>query len=90
VIFLKAPLTSRAVMRLVDPRQDVDQAWAGTGVVYFARLSARRAQSRMPRIASTPEYKLMTIRSWSTVTKLLSLLDSDEGGRASARPRRGS
>ncbi|HEX5613809.1 MAG TPA: DUF1697 domain-containing protein [Acidimicrobiia bacterium] len=76
VVFLKAPLTSRAAMRVVQLRDGVDQAWPGTGVVYFARLSARRVQSKMSKIVGTPEYRLMTIRSWSTTTKLLALADA--------------
>lgn len=74
VVFLKAPLTASRAMTVVDEREGVDRAWSGTGVVYFQRLSARRAQSRMSRIASTPEYQQMTIRSWSTTTKLLDLI----------------
>lgn len=73
-VFLKAPLTSKRVMEVVDPREGVDRAWPGNGVVYFQRLSAERTKSKMSRIASTPEYKLMTIRSWTTTTKLLELL----------------
>jgi uncharacterized protein (DUF1697 family) len=75
VIFLKAPLTSRQAMRVVAQREGVDQARPGTGVLYFARLSERRTESRMSRIVGTPEYQQMTIRSWSTTTKLLGLLD---------------
>lgn len=41
-------------MQLVKPRDGVDRAWPGTGVVYFAQVSERRAQSRMSRIAATP------------------------------------
>jgi uncharacterized protein (DUF1697 family) len=79
-IFLKAPLTSRQAMRVVEVRDGVDQAWPGTGVLYFARLSARRTQSRMSSIVGTPEYQLMTIRSWKTTTKLLALLDEPRTG----------
>jgi uncharacterized protein (DUF1697 family) len=75
VVFLKAPLSSRQAMRVVQLRDGVDQAWPGRGVVYFQRLSARRTASRMSKIVGTPEYKRMTIRSWATTTKLLSLLD---------------
>ncbi len=75
-IFLKAPLTAEQVMEVVQLREGVDQAWAGEGVVYFARLSAERTKSRMGRITATAEYQLMTIRSWSTTTKLLELLDA--------------
>jgi uncharacterized protein (DUF1697 family) len=79
VVFLKAPLTAPQAVRAVDPREGVDRAWPGPGVVYFQRLSARRSQSRMSRITSTPEYRRMTIRNWSTTTKLLALLDDGEG-----------
>lgn len=80
VVFLKGPLTSKQVMGVVAIREGVDQAWPGSGVVYFARLSAQRTKSRMSKIASTPEYKRMTIRSWRTTTKLLALLDEPAGG----------
>jgi uncharacterized protein (DUF1697 family) len=75
VMFLKAPLTASQAMRVVQTRDGVDRAWPGRGVVYFERLSERRAQSRMSRIVGTPEYQLMTGRSWSTTTKLLALLE---------------
>jgi uncharacterized protein (DUF1697 family) len=78
-IFLKAPLTSRQAMRVVELRDEVDQAWPGAGVIYFARLSARRTASRMGRIVGTPEYQQMTIRSWTTTAKLFDLLE--ERGR---------
>ncbi|HEX9766269.1 MAG TPA: DUF1697 domain-containing protein [Nitriliruptorales bacterium] len=74
-VFLKAPLTGRQAMRVVELREGVDRAWPGTGVLYFQRLSERRTQSRMSRIAATPEYQQMTIRSWRTTTKLLDLLE---------------
>jgi uncharacterized protein (DUF1697 family) len=75
VIFLRSPLTATQAMRIVTLREGVDQAWAGTGVLYFARLSAERTKSRMGTIVGTPEYRQMTIRNWNTTTKLLALLD---------------
>ena len=77
VVFLKAPLTPRRTMSVVQLRDGVDQAWAGAGVIYFQRLSARRTQSKLSKLASTPEYSLMTIRSWRTTTRLLEILDGD-------------
>jgi uncharacterized protein (DUF1697 family) len=74
-IFLRPPLTPSQVMKITKLRDGVDQAWAGRGVVYFARLSAERTKSRMSSIVGTPEYANMTIRSWQTTTKLLALLD---------------
>jgi uncharacterized protein (DUF1697 family) len=74
-IFLKAPLTSAKAMEVVHQREGVDQAWEGTGVLYFQRLSAKRTQSKMSKIVGTPTYKQMTIRSWQTTKKLVELLD---------------
>ncbi len=76
-IFLRAPLTPAQVMAIVKLRDGVDRAWAGRGVVYFARLSAQRTKSRMSSIMGTPEYANMTIRNWATTTKLLALLDGE-------------
>jgi uncharacterized protein (DUF1697 family) len=73
-VFLKAPLSAAKAMKVVQLRDGVDQAWAGAGVVYFARLSAERQRSLMSKIVGTPEYQAMTIRSWSTTTKLRALL----------------
>jgi len=76
VIFLKTPLTPAAAMKVVQLRDGVDQAWAGSGVLYFARLSERRTQSRLSSIMGTPEYQLMTVRNWRTTTKLLAMLET--------------
>jgi uncharacterized protein (DUF1697 family) len=76
-VFLKSPLTAAQAMQVVQTRDGVDRAWPGRGVLYFERLSERRTQSRMSRIMGTPEYQLMTIRSWSTTTKLLAMLEQD-------------
>jgi uncharacterized protein (DUF1697 family) len=80
VVFLKAPLSSQRALRVVDLREGVDQVWPGPGVLYFARLSARRTQSRMSRIVGTPEYQRMTIRSWTTTATLLGLLNARQDG----------
>lgn len=80
-VFLKAPLTATQVMPLVELRDGVDQAWPGTGVVYFARLGEQRTKSKMSKIVAKPEYKRMTIRSWTTTVKLLDLLDAQSPSR---------
>ncbi len=68
------------VMPVFDPREGVDRLWPGDGVIYFQRLSALRTRSRLSRIMGTPEYKSMTIRSWSTTTRLLELLKNADKG----------
>jgi uncharacterized protein (DUF1697 family) len=76
VIFLRAPLTVKRAFGVLEMKEGVDQAWPGKGVVYFSRLTARATSSRMGKVVATPEYKNMTIRSWSTTTKLLALVES--------------
>lgn len=80
VIFLKKPLTPAKAMEVVRLRDGVDQAWSANGVLYFARLSEQRTRSQLSRIMGTPQYKLMTIRSWSTTVKLLAMLDATAEG----------
>lgn len=75
VIFLKPPLTAAAAMKSVRTRPGVDEAHAGTGVLYFSRLTSRASQSQLSRIVSLPIYQSMTIRNWNTTTTLLRLMD---------------
>ncbi len=56
-----------------SPRAGVDTIWPGDGVIYSQRLSAERTRSRLSRIAASPLYKSMTIRSWATTLKLMDL-----------------
>jgi uncharacterized protein (DUF1697 family) len=76
VVFVRKPLTVKKAFALVELREGVDRAWPGSGVLYFSRLAARATSSRLNKLASVPEYKNMTIRSWSTTTKLLTLMQS--------------
>ena len=75
VVFLRKPLTVKKALARVETREGVDRAWEGPGVLYFARLKAKASTSRLPKIAVTPEYKNMTIRSWSTTKKLHALME---------------
>jgi uncharacterized protein (DUF1697 family) len=74
VIFLRKPLTVKKAFPLFETREGVDQAWPGNGVIYFSRLASKASGSRLSRIVALPEYKEMTIRSWSTTTKLNELM----------------
>ena len=57
------------------PRPGVDSVWPGDGVIYAQRLSAERTRSRLNTMMSTPAYKSMTIRSWTTTMALLNRLE---------------
>jgi uncharacterized protein (DUF1697 family) len=76
VCFLKPGTTSKQVISGLPLKEGVDRIWAGTGVVYFSRLTSRASSSRLNRVASLPVYKQMTIRNWNTTTKLLELLEA--------------
>jgi uncharacterized protein (DUF1697 family) len=80
VIFLKEPLTASAALKKVPTREDVDEVYAGRGVLYFSRLISRAAQSHLSRVVSMPIYQSMTIRNWNTTTKLLRMMDEASGG----------
>jgi uncharacterized protein (DUF1697 family) len=75
VVFLKEPLTSKAAMKHLSTNPAVDEAHAGTGVLYLSRLTARATSSRLNKIASSPIYSSVTIRNWNTTTKLLALME---------------
>jgi uncharacterized protein (DUF1697 family) len=77
-IFLMG-IDAAQAMLVFDPKEGVDKVWPGNGVIYSQRLSALRTKSRLSRIIGTPEYQSMTIRNWSTTTKLLEILkDADK------------
>src|SRR5688500_2211865 len=75
VVFVRKPLTVKKAFGVVEIREGVDRAWPGRGVLYFSRLAAKATGSRLNKVASLPEYKNMTIRNWSTTTKLLTLME---------------
>jgi uncharacterized protein (DUF1697 family) len=76
VLFLKEPLSARSVIGKVEANPVVDTVYAGTGVLYFSRLTAKATASRLNRFVVSPIYRSVTIRNWNTTTKLLSLMDA--------------
>jgi uncharacterized protein (DUF1697 family) len=79
VIFLKEPLTSKEAMKSVRVREGVDTAHAGKQALYFSRLISRASQSYLTKIIGMPVYQNMTIRNWNTTTKLLMLMEGQNG-----------
>jgi uncharacterized protein (DUF1697 family) len=79
VIFLKEPLTSKEAMKSVSVREGVDTAHAGRQTLYFSRLISRASQSHLTKIIGLPVYQNMTIRNWNTTTKLLVLMEGQNG-----------
>jgi len=79
VIFLKEPLAPKEAMKSVSVREGVDTAHAGRQVLYFSRLIAKASQSHLTKIIGLPVYQSMTIRNWNTTTKLLALMEGQNG-----------
>jgi uncharacterized protein (DUF1697 family) len=79
-IFLMG-IDAATAIQVFDPRPGIDSVWPGDGVIYSQRLSAQRTRSRLNKIMSSPVYKSMTIRSWTTTTALLELLGRTQAGR---------
>ena len=79
VIFLKEPLTPKEAMQSVKVREGVDTAHAGKQALYFSRLISRASQSYLTKIIGMPVYQFMTIRNWNTTTKLLALMEGQDG-----------
>lgn len=79
VIFLKEPLTPEDAMQSVKVREGVDAAHAGKQALYFSRLISRASQSYLTKIIGMPVYQNMTIRNWNTTTKLLALMEGQNG-----------
>ena len=79
VIFLRKPLTVKKALAAVELKEGVDRVWEGKGVVYFSRLQEKASSSRLSKLVSRPEYKNMTIRSWTSTNKLLAQLDKRAG-----------
>jgi uncharacterized protein (DUF1697 family) len=71
-------IDAATAMEVFDPHPQVDRVWPGDGVIYSQRLSAQRTRSRLNKAISTPLYKSMTIRSWSTTLALLERMDEGE------------
>jgi uncharacterized protein (DUF1697 family) len=75
-------IDAATAMEVFDPRPGVDRVWPGKGVIYSQRLSAERTKSRLNKAISTPAYKSMTIRSWSTTQALLDRMEQRNPGPA--------
>jgi uncharacterized protein (DUF1697 family) len=75
VLFLKEPLRAAEAIATVTTRAGVDRAFAGTGVLYFSRLTEKASQSQLNRLISSPLYQRMTIRNWNTTRRLSELIE---------------
>jgi uncharacterized protein (DUF1697 family) len=73
-------IDAATAMEVFDPHPEVDRIWPGD-VIYSQRLSAQRTRSRLNKAITTPLYKSMTIRSWTTTMALYELLEATTRGK---------
>jgi uncharacterized protein (DUF1697 family) len=75
VFFLKHPSAAAAIYGdLPELREGVDSVALGPGAIYFSRVAAHATKTRITRLMSMPVFREMTVRSWSTSTRLLAML----------------
>jgi uncharacterized protein (DUF1697 family) len=60
-------------------KPDIESAVAGDGVIYQSMSIKLFGRTTTGKLSSSPIYKKMTVRNYNTATKLLRLLESDNG-----------
>ena len=79
VIFLREPLSGAELIKALRPKEGVDKASAGRSAAYISRSIERASQSSLTRMIRLPLYRDVTVRSWSTTTKLLDMMKQMAG-----------
>lgn len=75
VVFLKSPATPQELITEARPKENIDFVDAGPGVVYLSTKMEGLTQSSFPKLITKPIYKLMTMRNFNTVEKLLNMME---------------
>ena len=73
VAFVKKPHRPEDVMKEIETREGVDSIDKGPGVIYMSTTLEGITKSKLSRHIGKPTYKLITIRNFNTVEKLLKL-----------------
>ena len=76
VIFLKSSLSPKTALAAMPPKPGVDDVSHGPGVLYVATRMDRRTRSGLSKFMGTPPYKLTTIRTYGTCSKILELMEA--------------
>lgn len=75
IAFIREPVKPQEVLKQIRLKEGVDFAKAGEGVVYLTTLLSGLTKSGFAKLVSTKVYKDITIRNYSTVQKLLTLME---------------
>ena len=82
VLFPMGP-SPRDIMEGIETRPEVDTAWQGTVAIYYrlpSLTSPNATKSYLNRLTQKRIYQSVTMRNWSTTTKLLKLLKDNAPG----------
>jgi uncharacterized protein (DUF1697 family) len=76
IAFIREPVSEQDVLCEVELKEGIDSIKTGHGVLYMSTLLTGLTQSRFTRLISKKIYKDITIRNYSTVKNLVSLMAS--------------
>ena len=69
-ILVLPPATVRQVLRGLRFEPDVECVTANTWVIYWAIRDGARGRSSMRKLASTPSYSYLTVRTYQLIRRL--------------------
>jgi uncharacterized protein (DUF1697 family) len=75
IAFVRPPITPEDLLKEIKLKEDVDFVRAGAGVLYMSTLLSGITKSGFTKLVGTKVYKDITIRNYTTVHKLLELLE---------------
>lgn len=77
--FVRESVTAQDVIREIKLKEGIDFVKTGNGVVYMSTLLSGLTKSGFTKLITTKVYKDITIRNYSTVLKLLALMEQSNG-----------
>ena len=74
--FVKEPVTAQDVLQEVTLKEGIDSVKVGEGVLYMSTKLEGLTKSGFTKLASKKIYKDLTIRNYTTIKKLLALIET--------------
>jgi uncharacterized protein (DUF1697 family) len=75
IAFVREPVTAQDVIKEIRVKEGVDFVQGGKGVVYMTTLLSGLTKSGFTKLISTPVYKDITMRNYTTAQKLFMLME---------------
>ena len=74
IAFVREPVGVKDVIKEIKLKEGVDFVRGGKGAVYLTTLTSGLTKSGFTKLISTPVYKDITLRNYTTAQKLLALM----------------